>query len=770
MLMTPWFRTLQQTLARKLSRGLATNRRSRRNGISLRLEPLEERIVPAIITVTSATDISSPGFVTLREAIQAANTNLSVNGSVAGAATGDTIQFSLALAGSTITLNGTQLPTISSTASAADTLTIEGLGINLLSISGNFTSRIFQVGTTNNVANTVTISGLTLMDGDSSPAGGGGLLNDGTLTINTCVITGNTSFSGGGIENNGTLTVNNSTISDNTAVGGSGNGGGIANLSGRMLTINNSMVSGNSADANGGGLSNGGTMILNYSTISANNAGNGSGGSDNGGGIANLSGSTTLTIDSSTITGNSADNNGGGIDNAGPLTISNSTISGNAAAINGGGIDNSANQVMITFSTLAGNTATSSGGAINNASGNVTIANSTISGNVVENSSGSTGGGGISNSGFLTVGSSTICDNTIIGGDGGGISNDLLAITTLQSTIVANNHATGLGHELVGRFLVSYSLIERRLGATFKETVPGSNRYGIDPRLGPLAENGGPTLTHALLPGSPAINRGSNLGIFAGTPAPVFEQRGLGFVRAVGRADIGAFEVQQKGSYLVRDPNNGANRQLIVVGSQFNDTISIAVAGTLNVTIGTHVSRFTLAGIVGIVVMGNDGDDKITLNANVPVTISSILNGGSGDDSLTGAGANDILLGGEGNDTLLGVGGKDVLIGGDGHDSLIGGALDDLLIAGATIYDNSPTALNAIRSEWVGTNAYAIRVQNLSQGLNGAPTLDPTTVSDGFYDPLLSDDAGLEFLFYDQLLSLDMIPIGAFPGQTKILV
>ena len=94
MLMTPWFRTLQQTVARKLSRGLATNRRSRRNGISLRLEPLEERIVPATITVTSAADTSSPGFVTLREAIQAANTNLSVNGSVAGGVNGDTIQRS----------------------------------------------------------------------------------------------------------------------------------------------------------------------------------------------------------------------------------------------------------------------------------------------------------------------------------------------------------------------------------------------------------------------------------------------------------------------------------------------------------------------------------------------------------------------------------------------------------------------------------------------------------------------------------------------------
>ncbi len=696
MLITPWFRRVQQTVARKLSRGLATNRRSRRNGISWRLEQLEERIVPVVITtVLSAVDSFAAG--TLRSALLTASTN---------GATGDIIQFSSTLVGQTITLVLGELPNGST---AADPLRIDGLGASSLTISGNNASRIFNVVATNDVA----IPGLTLVDGTSLPAtSGGAILNNGTLTINNYMISGNTSdTAGGAISNSGVLTVNYSTISENTAGGGSGIGGGIAS-------------------------------------------------------------SGSLAIESSTITGNSADADG--VHSAGAARINNSMFSGNMAGNSGGAIENSGILMSITNSTLAGNTVSLNGGAIDNSSGTLTIGNSTISGNMADSYGGGSSGGGIANSGLLAVSSSTICENSVTG-DGGGIFNGLLATASLQSTIVANNAViNGGGPELSGRFLASYSLIEHRSGATFKETVAGSNRYGIDPLLGPLAENGGPTLTHALLPGSPAINRGANLGIFAGSPPPSFDQRGLGYVRAAGRADIGAFEVQQKGSYLVRDPLNGANRQLIVVGSQFNDTITVSLTTTLNVTFASGgTQRFAIAPlIVGIVVMGNDTNDTITLASSVTAAYSSILNGGAGDDSLTGSvgfSGNDILLGGEGNDTLVGNGGRDVLIGGDGHDSLTGGADDDLLIAGATIYDNSPTALNGIRSEWTATPLYTDRVRNLSQGsgTHGAPILDPTTVSDGFYDSLLSDDAGLEFLFYDVL---DMIPAIAFPGQIKILV
>ncbi len=672
--------------------------------------------MPAIITVTSAADnLTVNGQVTLREAIQAANTNLRVDGSTAGSGA-DTIQFAAGLAGATITLNGTELQITSP-------MTINGLGAAQLIISGGNTSRIFEVFAGVNV----TIAGLTLENGSGGGGGGGGIANSGTLTISNSTISGNSADAGGGIYNLGTLTINNSTISGNTTIGG----GGIYNLG--TLTISGSTISGNTASGFGGGIFNRGTLTINNSTFSDNMAGSGL-----GGGISNTG---TLTISGSTISGNSAGGNGGGIDNSAisgsaTLTINNSTISGNTAG-GGGGINNTGT-LTISGSTIFGNSAGLGGGIAN--SGTLTINNSTISGNTAS------GGGGILNLGTLTISGSTISGNTA-SGLGGGIHNFGGIIASLRSTIVANNDATGTGDELFGSFRVEYSLIERRTRATFRETVPGSNRYGVDPLLGPLAENGGPTLTHALLPGSLAINRGSN------PLSQSFDQRGLGYVRASGRADIGAFEVQQKGSYLVPDLTNPVKQLLVVVGSAGNDTISVALAsGKYSVTFKGNVQKFTATHIVGVVIKGHDGDDHLTLASSV--LIGGILDGGTGDDTLNGSAGNDILLGGEGDDKLLGNGGRDVLIGGDGHDSLSGGAGDDLLISGATIYDNTPTALLAIRTEWTSAADYVTRAKNLRQGLNGAPILGPTTIFDSFYDELTADSdatGGLELLFADAL-------------------
>ncbi|GDY09186.1 hypothetical protein LBMAG52_26720 [Planctomycetia bacterium] len=394
----------------------------------------------------------------------------------------------------------------------------------------------------------------------------------------------------------------------------------------------------------------------------------------------------------------------------------------------------------------------------------MTLNNSTISGNSTTGFA--SNGGGISNTSdalatfTLTINNSTISGNSA-SGRGGGISNDGNIIASLRSTIVAKN-------TLRGRFRVEYSLIEQREGGTIIETVGRSNRYGVDPLLGPLTDNGGPTETHALLPGSPAINRGFN-----GTPQS-FDQRGLGFVRAVERTDIGAFEYQKKGSYLVPDLDDPTRRQVIVVGSPLNDTISVAVASpTLNVTFNGKVQKFLIANIVGIVIQGNDGNDTITLTS-LPVGVGGILYGGLGDDVLTGSAGNDILLGGDGYDRLLGMGGADVLIGGEGCDSLTGGDGDDLLIGGVTLYDNIQSSLLAIRREWASGASYAIRVQNLTQGLNGALPLDPNTVFDGYYDELTADTtagttpgtAGLELLFADE----NDLLIGVVDGEQKVLV
>jgi hypothetical protein len=298
-------------------------------------------------------------------------------------------------------------------------------------------------------------------------------------------------FDGGaGIWNDegSTLTVSNCTLSGNSA--GSGLGGG-AILSGGPLTVTNCTLSGNSAGF-GGGIDNFDTLTISNSTLSGNSA-------FSGGGISNPSPVSTLTVTSSTFSGNSAEQGGGGIENShGTVTVTSSTFSGNSAFDgSGGGIFNLSGAVTVTNSTLSGNNSAYSGGGIFKFLGAVTVTNSTLSGNSAEQ------GGGIYNeSGTLQS------RNTIIAGN--------LASTAPD----VSGNIGSLGHNLIGN---------TQGGSGFDPT----DVVNVDPMLGPLQDNGGPTKTRALLAGSPALNAGdsSQLG--------VADQRGA--VRA-GGVNIGAYQ------------------------------------------------------------------------------------------------------------------------------------------------------------------------------------------------------------------------------------
>ena len=222
-----------------------------------------------------------------------------------------------------------------------------------------------------------------------------------------------------------------------------------------------------------------------------------------GGGILNSNGGT-LTITNSTVSENIAPF-GGGIYNSGTLSIVNSTISDNMASSEGAGVYN-ARTLMITNSTFSGNAAHGSGGGCING-GMLLITNSTLSGNSASN-----GGGGVFNLGALHIG------NTVLKrGDSGA------NITTGSGGTV-----TSLGYN-----------VSSDDGSGFL-TGPG-DQINIDPLLGPLQGNGGPTFTHSLMPGSPAVDAGDpNF-----TPPPFYDQRGSSFWRVRnGRIDVGSFEVQ----------------------------------------------------------------------------------------------------------------------------------------------------------------------------------------------------------------------------------
>jgi hypothetical protein len=212
------------------------------------------------------------------------------------------------------------------------------------------------------------------------------------------------------------------------------------------------------------------------------------------------------------------------------------TVSGNASD-SGGGIGQFGGVATILNSTIAHNVALSSGGGIVTANGaDLRVRNSTISGN----RAGDDGGGiaAFSDSAALLIQNSTVAFNETQD-DGGGIWADLPV--TLQSTIVARNGIGGSGPDLFSvnnpgdLFTIQNCLIGDTTAAQLNQV--GGNQLNVDPLLGPLANNGGRTLTHALQPGSPAINNGINPEGFT------TDQRGGKFKRVKGgQADIGAFE------------------------------------------------------------------------------------------------------------------------------------------------------------------------------------------------------------------------------------
>ncbi len=307
-----------------------TGARSPPSALCARLEILEDRLTPSTLTVTSAADDSSGG--TLRSVIGAASP-------------GSTIVFAPSLIGKTITLSQGEL-------NVNKSLTIVGPGASYLTISGNSTSRVFDVSN----GATVTIDCVTIakgsFTGNDSPGtpvtnyGGGGILNQAgsTLTLNQDVLTGNTANAlnntvdvfGGGLLNEGSATVNSCTFRGNQAVGGGGGsffggsvGGGIDDYGGGMLTVANSTFTNNQALAAAGfwamagaigndagvDLAHPSTALISNSTFTNNLTGGvpgAEGATGQGGALNNQGTGATMTVSNCSFTGNKAVGGGTG--------------------------------------------------------------------------------------------------------------------------------------------------------------------------------------------------------------------------------------------------------------------------------------------------------------------------------------------------------------------------------------------------------------------------------------------------------------------------
>ena len=268
----------------------------------------------------------------------------------------------------------------------------------------------------------------------------------------------------------------------------------------------------------------------------------------------------------------------------GQLTVQNSLIADNVTSGSGAGIYNTG-ALVVQNSTFSGNSVTSnnSGGGIRN-EGTLTVENSTFSGN-----SAFWGGGLINNNGaILTVQNSTFSGNAMTGlpGFGGGIHND--STMRLSNTIIANTQG---GNDCSGDPVTNdHNLIEDNT------CIPALNG---DPRLGPLQDNGGSTWTHALLPGSPALDEGSNASCLSA------DQRGVSRPQPIaGVCDIGAFE--SRGFTLT-------------VGYAGSGSGTIAFNPIGPVYAETAVVTLTSTPLISSAFIGWSGDVQTTIN---PITLT----------------------------------------------------------------------------------------------------------------------------------------------------
>ena len=452
-------------------------------------------------------------------------------------------------------------------------------------VSGNYSSRSGG-GISSDGDGGLLLTNSTVSDNSSGGAGGGiSSSNIAHILLNNSTVNGNSSGGPGGgisVSFGADVILTDSSVSENSSdgVGGGiystrgeviladsvvngnvsgGAGGGIYSEE-RNVSLSNSTVNGNTSDGDGGGIySRDADILLTSSTVSGNNT------ARSGGGIYSRTGD--LSTISSAVSGNTSSGSGGGIrTSSGDVSLTNSTVSGNTtldANSNGGGVYTRGGDLTFTSSTLSGNVSGGSGGGIRNRDSDVLLTNSTLSGNSASNSGGGIlSGDGLSNNSTVLLINSTVTANSA--SEGGGIAfnarvNSSARPLTLRNSIVAGNGDNGTAPDLAlidgdaNDLIVENSLIGDATGSGIISATGTGNILNQSALLGPLADNGGPTLTHALLPGSPAIDAGSNaLAVDENGNSLTTDQRGEDRIR-FDTVDIGAVEREIEDSVLLGD-------------------------------------------------------------------------------------------------------------------------------------------------------------------------------------------------------------------------
>ena len=425
--------------------------------------------------------------------------------------------------------------------------------------------------------------------------------------------------------NTGTLTLVGFTITGANRTGGNVGGAIWVNGAAGTLDLRDSVVTGNSTASNGGGILNWGTTSITNSEISGNSATSGAGGVHNAG---------DMTITNSAISGNSGtigagvytETNSLAVTHA--LTIEDSTIDANSASSTGGGLAARGGTTIVRRSTISGNGALGAGDGVWASVDLVEIENSTISGN--------SGPGAYA----TTTGQLNLVYSTVTNNQEAGVVSQLSTFpgtgvpgaVTLTRTIVAGNPNFDCSG---GVALAAFNIIGSDNGCNLVGAgtgdVIGTTGDEVDPVLGPLADNGGPTLTHLPLSGSPAID-GANVLFTLPT-----DQRGIARPQGVTN-DIGAVEVEALSLQQLIDVAAPGGIVLVPEGS-YPESITIGDGKILQGSADPSLTN-----------IDGDGTDGPTITATGDFTMSGFKVSGN----TTGNGG-ALLVDSAGADFIVGV-------------------------------------------------------------------------------------------------------------------
>ncbi|MEB3215486.1 MAG: calcium-binding protein [Nostocales cyanobacterium 94392] len=707
------------------------------------------QVVPEINNSLVVTNTNDSGQGSLRQAILNAN-------NLAGV---DTIIFDASLSGQIITLTSGELLII-------DAVTIEGLGANQLTVSGNNASRVFKIdGSNSSNKINVTIEGLTItggktLTGNDATDDGGGIWNRENLTLKNVVVRDNEAADdGGGIRNDGEITIINSTIADNTSIGTSNTsgGGGLINTIGASATIVNSTFSGNTAK-NGGAIRNDDNLTLINSTLSGNTA------SESGGGLVNTvnpnnpfnpaSGGKS-TISNSTITNNTAQNTsgevsnsqvGGGIANFGITNISNSIIAANT------GNDD--------FINLAfGNITSGGNNLIGNGNGVIGLISGDIVGTIaapidpllspLQDNGGATQTHALlSGSAAINAGSNTnlTLDTFDLNGDGN--TTELIPFDQrgVQFQRTVDNTVDIGAYEYVNE--ASTNQIN---GTSGDERLRGSSEDDI------IDGGAGNDFLFGFAGNDTLIGGSGNDNLYGGAGNDSIDGGdGIDTLRETADTDFILSDTTLESTATGTDTFTNIERVALTGGDTGNIINASTYSGSAflygrggNDTLTGGIGNDNLYGGEGDdLITGGDGIDTLRETADTNFTLTNgqlqstvtgtdtftdiervALTGGdtgniinasnySGSAFLYGRGGNDTLIGGSGNDNLYGGEGDDSIDGGDGIDTLRETADTDFILSDATL-----------ESTATGTDAFTNIERVALTGGDGANAINASTYS-----------------------------------------